>query len=50
MAYTVKKRCLLCRKVLDENGRCTNQNCIMSKMPHDTTDKADDVVDDREDG
>lgn len=33
MAYTVKKRCVYCRKVLDENGHCTNPKCVMSKIP-----------------
>ena len=33
MAYVVKKRCVLCRKVLDEKGNCTNPDCIMSKVP-----------------
>lgn len=35
MAYTVKKRCVYCRKVLDENGHCTNPKCVMSKLPFD---------------
>ena len=33
MAYVVKKRCVLCHKVLNLEGRCTNPNCIMSTVP-----------------
>lgn len=39
MAYTVKKRCPLCRKVLDEKGHCTNPTCVMSKVPKDNADE-----------
>ena len=40
MAYVVKKRCVLCHKVLDAEGRCTNPDCIMSTVPTDETDEA----------
>ena len=33
MAYVVKKRCVLCHKVLDSEGRCINPDCIMSTVP-----------------
>lgn len=45
MAYTVKKRCPLCRKVLDENGHCTNKKCVMSKVPKEDADnESKDIV------
>ena len=40
MAYVVKKRCVLCHKVLDEKGHCINPDCIMSTVPTDETDNA----------
>lgn len=33
MAFVVKKRCVLCHKVLDEKGHCINPDCIMSTVP-----------------
>ena len=32
MAFVVKKRCVLCHKVLDDNGNCTNTACPLSKV------------------
>ena len=32
MAYIVKKRCVRCLKRLDDNGKCTNPECPMSKI------------------
>ena len=40
MAYVVKKRCVLCHKVLDSEGRCTNPNCIMSTVPTEESNEA----------
>ena len=40
MAYVVKKRCVLCHKVLDAEGRCINPDCIMSTVPTEETDEA----------
>ena len=33
MAFVVKKRCVLCHKVLDEKRHCINPDCIMSTVP-----------------
>ena len=44
MAYVVKKRCVLCHKVLDSEGRCTNPDCIMSTVPTDETDEAKEMA------
>ena len=44
MAFVVKKRCVLCHKVLDYNGNCTNTACPLSKVdmsPNGATEKAE---------
>ena len=33
MAFVVKKRCVLCHEVLNEQGHCVNPDCIMSTVP-----------------
>lgn len=38
MAFVIKKRCICCLKVLDENGNCTNPACPMSKLDVDNGD------------
>ena len=40
MAYVVKKRCVLCHKVLGSEGRCTNPSCIMSTVPTEESNEA----------
>ena len=40
MAYVVKKRCVLCHKVLDSEGRCINPDCIMSTVPTEESNEA----------
>lgn len=32
MAYIVKKRCVRCLKVLDENGNCVNPACPLGRI------------------
>lgn len=36
MAFVVKKRCVRCLKVLDENGNCVNQSCPLGKIDRST--------------
>lgn len=36
MAFVVKKRCVRCLKVLDENGNCVNPACPLSKIDRST--------------
>lgn len=40
MAFVVKKRCVRCLKVLDENGNCVNPACPLSKIDLSGNDKA----------
>ena len=44
MAYVVKKRCVLCHKVLDSEGRCTNPDCIMSTVPTEESNEAKEMA------